>query len=129
MAMQAAAAFGILELSADATDEDRKAAYKRLAKEHHPDRPQNHGDADATVRFQRLQQANEVLHKFFAAKTADAERVTQNDGPQAPMASMPEPQWWMEQKLRQKASFEERAPGMAHLVVPRLSARLEWLQH
>ena len=54
-------ALGVLELENDAGFEDVKAAWRRLAKAHHPDvRP---GDAEAAVRFQAVQAAFEVLRK------------------------------------------------------------------
>jgi hypothetical protein len=52
-------ALTVLGLEDDATFEEVKAAWRRLAKDSHPDvRP---GDADAAVRFQAVQAAFEVL--------------------------------------------------------------------
>ena len=52
-------ALDMLGLESDADFEAVKAAWRRLAKENHPDvRP---GDADAAVRFQAVQAAYEVL--------------------------------------------------------------------
>ena len=54
-------ALEMLELESDADFEDIRAAYRRLAKAHHPDlKP---GDAEAAVRFQAIQAAYEVLRK------------------------------------------------------------------
>jgi hypothetical protein len=54
-------ALEVLELEPDAEFEDVRAAYRRLAKAHHPDlKP---GDAEAAARFQAIQAAYEVLRK------------------------------------------------------------------
>ena len=54
-------ALGALELDSDAEFKDVKAAYRRLAKENHPDvKP---GDGEAAKRFQRVQAAYDVLRK------------------------------------------------------------------
>jgi hypothetical protein len=54
-------ALDLLELESDAGFEDIRAAYRRLAKSHHPDlKP---GDAEAAARFQAIQAAYEVLRK------------------------------------------------------------------
>lgn len=50
-----------LDLDADAGDEAVKAAHRRLAKEHHPDR--NPGDEKAAARFQAVQAAYDVLRR------------------------------------------------------------------
>lgn len=50
-----------LELEADAEFGAIKAAYRRLAKEHHPDVKQ--GDEEAAKRFQAIQAAYDVLRK------------------------------------------------------------------
>ena len=52
-------ALDVLELEADAGFEEIRAAWRRLAKAHHPDlKP---GDAEAAQRFQAVQAAYEVL--------------------------------------------------------------------
>ena len=52
-------ALAVLELEADASFEEVRAAWRRLAKAHHPDlKP---GDAEAAQRFQAIQSAYEVL--------------------------------------------------------------------
>ncbi|MFL0412447.1 J domain-containing protein [uncultured Sphingomonas sp.] len=52
-------ALEVLELESDATFEDVRTAWRRLAKSNHPDvRP---GDAEAAKRFQGIQAAYEVL--------------------------------------------------------------------
>ena len=54
-------ALGALDLDSDAEFKDIKAAYRRLAKENHPDlKP---GDMEAAERFQKVQAAYDVLRK------------------------------------------------------------------
>lgn len=54
-------ALDALELESDAEFKDVKAAYRRLAKENHPDT--NPDDAEAAKRFQQVQAAYDVLKK------------------------------------------------------------------
>ena len=54
-------ALGVLDLESDATFDDVRAAYRRLAKANHPD--MNKGDAEAAKRFQAVQAAYEVIKK------------------------------------------------------------------
>ena len=54
-------ALDVLELEADADFTAVKASYRRLAKEHHPDRRK--GDKEAAERFHAIQAAYEVLRK------------------------------------------------------------------
>ena len=51
--------YGILGLTSDATLADVKKAYRKLARQHHPDR--NHADPGATDRFRRITEAYEYL--------------------------------------------------------------------
>jgi hypothetical protein len=54
-------ALDALELESDAAFNDVKAAYRRLAKENHPDvKP---GDAEAATRFQQVKAAYDVLRR------------------------------------------------------------------
>ena len=54
-------ALDVLDVEVDASFDDVKAAYRRLAKLNHPD--VNLGDAEAASRFQAIQAAYEVLRK------------------------------------------------------------------
>ncbi|MFN3944015.1 MAG: J domain-containing protein [Allosphingosinicella sp.] len=54
-------ALDVLELDSDADFEEVRGAYRRLAKENHPDLAP--GDAGAAARFQAVQAAYEVLRK------------------------------------------------------------------
>ena len=60
-------ALDVLELESDADFKAIKASYRRLAKEHHPDR--HKGDKDAARRFHAIQTAYEVLRKAEERKT------------------------------------------------------------
>lgn len=51
--------YKILGLSKNATAEEIKKAYRKLARQHHPDL--NPNDAEAERRFQQINEANEVL--------------------------------------------------------------------
>jgi molecular chaperone DnaJ len=51
--------YNILGVSRNATDDDIRKAYRRLAREHHPD--MNEGDKESENRFKQLSKAYEVL--------------------------------------------------------------------
>ena len=63
-------ALDALELESDAEFKDVKAAYRRLAKENHPDT--NPDDGAAAERFQKVQAAYEVLRKAEERKNGSA---------------------------------------------------------
>ena len=63
-------ALGTLELDGDADFKTVKAAYRRLAKENHPDVKQ--GDEEAARNFQKVQAAYEVLRKSEERKNGKA---------------------------------------------------------
>jgi DnaJ-class molecular chaperone len=63
-------ALDALELESDADFQTVKAAYRRLAKENHPDLKQ--GDEDAAKRFQQVQAAYEVLRKAEERREKEA---------------------------------------------------------
>ena len=59
-------ALEMLELDSDADFDAVRAAWRRLAKEHHPDlRP---GDAEAAKRFQAIQASYDVLRAAEGAR-------------------------------------------------------------
>lgn len=51
--------YEVMELKRNATDEDIRKAYKRLARKYHPD--VNPGDDEATEKFKEMQSAYEIL--------------------------------------------------------------------
>ena len=61
-------ALGALDLESDADFKAVKAAYRRLAKENHPD--VNQGDEEAAKRFQQVQAAYDVLKKAEERRAA-----------------------------------------------------------
>ncbi len=61
-------ALDALEQESNAEFKEVKAAYRRLAKENHPD--VNAGDAEAAARFQKVQAAYDVLRKAEERKQA-----------------------------------------------------------
>jgi curved DNA-binding protein CbpA len=60
-------ALSALDLDPDVDFAAIKAAYRRLAKEYHPDRRQ--GDEEAAVKFQAVQAAYDVLRRAEERKT------------------------------------------------------------
>ncbi|MGL4421439.1 MAG: molecular chaperone DnaJ [Gemmataceae bacterium] len=59
MASQKRDYYDVLGVSRDASADDLKKAFRKLAMQHHPDR--NHGDADAAEKFKEASEAYEVL--------------------------------------------------------------------
>src|SRR5574337_983749 len=51
--------YAVLEVNRGATQEEVKQAYRRLARQHHPDR--NPGDPTAELRFKEVSEAYHVL--------------------------------------------------------------------
>ena len=51
--------YRVLGIRRDASDKEIKAAFRKLAREYHPD--VNPGDAQAEERFKEISQAHEVL--------------------------------------------------------------------
>ncbi|MBP1707027.1 MAG: chaperone DnaJ domain protein, partial [Chloroflexi bacterium] len=61
--------YRILGINRNATDKDIKAAYRRLARQHHPD--VNPGNKAAEERFKEINQAYEVLSDVEKRKKYD----------------------------------------------------------
>src|SRR5205085_5750882 len=62
--------YKILGINRDATEEDIKKAYRKLARKHHPDL--NPDDKQAHMKFQQINEANEVLSDPEKRKKYDA---------------------------------------------------------
>jgi curved DNA-binding protein CbpA len=72
-----------LELSTNATVQEVKEAYRRLAKQYHPDL--NPGDRQAAERFIQIQQAYEILIAALDQSSPNPDREsTQNQAPPPP---------------------------------------------
>jgi hypothetical protein len=89
--------YSILGLDSDASSESVKLAYRRLAREAHPDRFGKHGSeaqAQASARMAELNEAYEVLSDARRRKEFDKEfRAWQaGEAPEAPAAPAPAPE-------------------------------------
>ena len=70
--------YAILGVSPDASDADIKKAYRKLARQYHPD--QNPGDAAAETKFKEIGEANSVLSDPEQRKEYDAVRQMARGG-------------------------------------------------
>src|ERR1700720_316101 len=61
--------YKILGVGKNASDEEIKKAYRKLARRYHPDR--NHGDKEAEERFKEISQAHDVLSDSEKRKAYD----------------------------------------------------------
>lgn len=62
--------YKVLGVSPDASDEEIKKAYRRLAKQYHPDR--NPGDAEAAKKMQQINEAYDQIKNPDKASTGSA---------------------------------------------------------
>ena len=62
------AAYKVLEISPSATDEEVKAAYRTLAKKHHPDRVAALGDDIHKAAEEKFRQINQAKEQIFKAR-------------------------------------------------------------
>lgn len=62
------AAYQVLEISSEATDEEVKAAYRRMALKHHPDRVATLGDDVRRGAEKKFQEINEAKERIFKAR-------------------------------------------------------------
>lgn len=63
--------YDVLEVSREATQDEIKRAYRKLAKKYHPDANQGDSKADAEKRFKEVQQAYDVLGEEDKRKLYD----------------------------------------------------------
>src|SRR6478609_2079124 len=78
--------YKVLGLDKNATQEDIKKAYRKLARKHHPDL--NPNDKEAQRKFQQLNEANEVLsdpekRRKYDQYGKDFKHVDESAGPRA----------------------------------------------
>lgn len=64
--------YKILGVKEDATQDEIKKAYRKLARKHHPDK--NQGDKKAEERFKEIQEANDVIGNAEKRKQYDLQR-------------------------------------------------------
>ena len=62
------AAYAVLEISPNATDEEVKRAYKRLALQHHPDRVASLGDDVRKAAERKFQEIGEAKDRIYKAR-------------------------------------------------------------
>lgn len=74
--------YEVLGVGRDATDQDIKAAFRRLAREHHPDR--NPDDPDSAQRFKEISGAYEVLSDPDKRQRYERRYGARGRGPTAP---------------------------------------------
>lgn len=102
--MDALEAFAILELKNNASKEEIKSAYRKLAKEWHPDIKKS---PEAEEKFKRINQAHDLLSK--PQKTV-----------QQPFKASPFPNDLFEQFFGRKSGFnfsQSRAPKSASITI------------
>ena len=61
-------AYKVLEVSPDATDDEVRAAYRRLALKHHPDRVATLGEDVRLAAEKKFQQINQAKEKIYKAR-------------------------------------------------------------
>src|ERR1700676_2241245 len=61
--------YGILGVKRDASEDEIKKAYRKLARQYHPDR--NPGDKQAEERFKQISQAHDILSDSDKRKSYD----------------------------------------------------------
>ena len=93
--------YSTLEVPHDATIQDIKKAYRRLAKLWHPDK--NGGSLDAAEMFRKIKAAFDLL--MDPIKRADAKPKCQEQAESA-------------QKVKAEADRQSRARGYTHSAVP-----------
>ena len=62
------AAYKVLEISPSATDDEVKAAYRKLAMKHHPDRVASLGEDVRKAAEEKIRQLNEAKEKIYKAR-------------------------------------------------------------
>jgi hypothetical protein len=96
--------YGILGLTPDATLADVKKAYRRLARQHHPDR--NNADPRAIDRFRRITEAYEYLSAHLK-DNADGNGQSRPGPTATPRASAGMPGGYSEATSRVLTMLEE----------------------
>ncbi len=86
--MNTSQAYQTLQLQSDATPEEIKEAYRRLALESHPDKNKESKDG---IKFKRVTEAYNVLKDLYknGKKAPAAEKTRRGPGPQSPWGAPP----------------------------------------
>ena len=61
-------AYAVLGISKDATDDEVRKAYRRMAIEHHPDKVAALGDDIKAAATKKFQEINNAKERIFAAR-------------------------------------------------------------
>src|SRR3954447_4076223 len=97
--------YRVLGVEPNATPEQLHDAYRRLVKQHHPDR--NHGSAESTRRFQAVQAAYEDIGRLRARRPGPPAAAERSD------ASMEARMADLERELREAREAREAATRAA----------------
>ena len=79
--------YEILGVSRRASDDDIRAAFRRLAKEHHPD--VNAGNAASAEKFKKITAANDILGDAEKRRKYDAGEIDSKGDPRGPYGGRP----------------------------------------
>lgn len=122
--------FEILEVSADASPDDIRAAYHRLAKQWHPDRYTGEEKARAEEKFRQVADAFNQLKDPLKRQTfaASAPKPAAAAAPQAPAPAQAQPQparplerkaedWAADAKAAAEAGDLDRAKGLIQYAI------------
>ena len=109
--------YGILGLTSDATLADVKKAYRKLARQHHPDR--NNADPGSIDRFRRITEAYEYLSAHLK-DNANGNGHSRPGPPAPPRADVGMPGGYSEAASRVLTMLEEtwQAIRARHLEIP-----------
>lgn len=113
--------YSTLRLPADATAEEVRAAYKRLAKEWHPDAHQgDEAKAAASAKFRSVQEAYDVLSDEGRRRAYDGARASSIPGVQLPADVQNAVGFWQEIGLAAATRAGEALRDGAPPIVDRL---------
>jgi curved DNA-binding protein CbpA len=105
--------YKVLGVPAGASSEELHDAYRRLVKQHHPDR--NNGSAESTRRFQEIQEAYDAI-RDSSARPRPAPPPRDDDSVSSRMEDL-------ERELREAQAARERARRAARDAVRKVEGR------
>lgn len=109
--------FTVLEISPDASPEDIKAAYHRLAKRWHPDRYTGAEKVEAENRFRELAEAFSILKDPGKRLTLQQQLPKPQAGPAAAEVESPQERTPEDWAAMAKAAFEEGNNDQARALI------------